>query len=510
MKYKDTNNTDWLNKLRERVDENPSQLSSDSWSKMEQKLSEHGVLGDGSKVIVEGISKKSVQDISKESKNLKEIKHPILLNKHNKTNATIKGDHKYIAIAAICILILGIYLLLKMPNFSDKTLLNNEIENYSNILSPKLKQINTIPQDFSNYINLIISSKKPLNISAIKYSKDNASENISSSNELIINTISSKDLILFCSPLNLKLNDSNEFLDIRIKRLSFNEGNPQGETNKSLYNGNIKFSKETNKSLSNEELKSSKGKNKSLSNKNTIDSKEKNKSFSVKIDDDYIVYLNSKKSKNSQNRRSNWAMSVSGSPIISNSSNMSNVSYDIASDPSFLYSKEFKIVNNKVLRLNSVTKNTYKHKKPLNFGISISKGLTPKYFISSGIFYSFLSSEVRFSNESILTQKLNYITIPLILNYKFIMRSNYTLYVGAGGGIGKCIYGKLGDEKLTNNKLQFSLSAHLGFQLNIFHNFGIYIEPKVAYYFDDHSDITSYWKENKLSFNFQLGFRFRY
>ena len=333
--------------------------------------------------------------------------------------------------------------------------LNIRYKNHSNILIPELRQIDIISQEPSSYINDIML--KSFNAFAIKFKRANKLLDLYSKNENSQN-----------SPNNLKLS-LNKFKDIVPK---INEISKKIEDTL-VKKENLPYVKTT-----------------------TLN----------KVEDDYIAFLNT---KTMQKKRANWAMSIAGNPIISNSSN-SSYTQSRASDPSFLYSKEFKIVNNQILTLRSSNPNNYIHKKPLNFGISISKELTPTYFISSGLFYSFLSSDLVYTDGNKITQKLVYITIPLVLNYKFISNSIYTLYLGVGGGVGKCIYGKLGDKKLKNNKLQVSISSNLGFQFEISHHFGIYVEPKIAYYFDDNSGIESYWKDNKLNFNFQLGFRFKY
>lgn len=442
MKYKDTHNIDWLNKFKERVEENPSQLSPDSWSSMEQKLSESGFFSFNSKTEDEEKSEKFRNS---------------QLHTKPKTIYAIKRVYVYTAIAAICILMLGNYFLLNMHNSSDKALLNPRNKNYSNIFIPKLRQMDLLLQDSSNYINDIMF--KSFNAFAIKFNRANKLLDLYSKNENLKN-----------SSNNLKLS-LNKFKDTAPKI--------------------NKIYKEIEDTL--------------LKQENSPYQKTKKTTLN-KLEDDYIAFLNT---KTMQKQRANWAVSISGNPIISNSSE-SPYKQSMASDPSFLYSKEFKIVNNQILSLRNTKPHNYKHKKPLNFGISISKELTSSYFISSGMFYSFLSSDLTYTDGNKITQKLNYITIPLVLNYKFISNSIYTLYLGIGGGVGKCIYGKLGDEKLKNNKLQVSISSNLGFQFEISHHFGIYIEPKIAYYFDDNSEIETYWKDNKLNFNFQLGFRFKY
>ena len=76
--------------------------------------------------------------------------------------------------------------------------------------------------------------------------------------------------------------------------------------------------------------------------------------------------------------------------------------------------------------------------------------------------------------------------------------------------IEKAVYGKLGDEDITVKPLQLSISSALGAQLNINKNIGLYLEPGVAYFFDDGSEIETIRKETPFNFNLQAGVRFTY
>ena len=107
-------------------------------------------------------------------------------------------------------------------------------------------------------------------------------------------------------------------------------------------------------------------------------------------------------------------------------------------------------------------------------------------------------------------QKLHYVGIPLRANWNFLDKKLVTLYVSGGGMIEKCVYGKLGSEKETVKPLQFSVSGAVGVQLNATKRIGIYMEPGVAYFFDDGSSVQTIRKENPFNFNIQAGIRFTY
>ena len=56
--------------------------------------------------------------------------------------------------------------------------------------------------------------------------------------------------------------------------------------------------------------------------------------------------------------------------------------------------------------------------------------------------------------------------------------------------------------------LQWSVMASVGAQVNFSRIASIYIEPGVAYYFDDNSGVMTIRKDHPLNFNLQLGLRF--
>lgn len=152
-----------------------------------------------------------------------------------------------------------------------------------------------------------------------------------------------------------------------------------------------------------------------------------------------------------------------------------------------------------------------KHHQPISFGLSVRKVLLKGFSIETGLVYTLLSSDVKLADEEHqIEQKLHYIGIPLRVNWNFFDKKLVTFYVSGGGMVEKCVYGKLGSEKENVKPLQFSVSGAVGAQLNATRNVGVYVEPGVAYYFDDGSDIQTIRKENPFNFNIQAGIRLTY
>ena len=151
------------------------------------------------------------------------------------------------------------------------------------------------------------------------------------------------------------------------------------------------------------------------------------------------------------------------------------------------------------------------HHQPISFGLSVRKALGRGFSLESGLTYTLLSSDAKLADaDQKIEQKLHYIGIPLRANWNFLDKKLVTLYVSGGGMVEKCVYGKLGSEKETVKPLQFSVSGAVGAQLNATKRVGIYVEPGVAYYFDDGSDTQTIRKENPFNFNIQAGIRLTY
>lgn len=150
-----------------------------------------------------------------------------------------------------------------------------------------------------------------------------------------------------------------------------------------------------------------------------------------------------------------------------------------------------------------------------NFGFSVRKQLTQRFAIETGINYTQLSSDVTLghSNETKpeeLSQKLHYIGIPLSLNIMLIEHNRWQLYASAGGSAERCVAAYLGDVSFSINAWQWSINGALGGQYSLSKHLGVFLEPTINYYFDDHTNIPSIRKERPCNFNLRLGLRMSY
>lgn len=150
-----------------------------------------------------------------------------------------------------------------------------------------------------------------------------------------------------------------------------------------------------------------------------------------------------------------------------------------------------------------------------NFGFSVRRQLTQRFAFETGITYTQLSSDVTLGHPNNtktdeLCQKLHYIGVPLSLNIMLIERNHWQLYASAGGSAERCVAAYLGDDSFSINAWQWSINGTFGGQYNLSKHFGVFLEPTINYYFDDHTNIPSIRKERPCNFNFRLGLRLSY
>lgn len=164
-----------------------------------------------------------------------------------------------------------------------------------------------------------------------------------------------------------------------------------------------------------------------------------------------------------------------------------------------------------------------KHHMPINVVASFKWYFTPDWALETGLSYTYLQSDLHSGSNLYLEdkQKLHYIGIPLKVHRNIWGNDRFNFYASAGGMIEKCVSGELqsvyvGAENereeesisLDVDKLQFSLSASLGAQVNMIESLSLFVEPGMAYFFDDGSRIETIRKEHPFNFNLQFGLRY--
>jgi len=152
----------------------------------------------------------------------------------------------------------------------------------------------------------------------------------------------------------------------------------------------------------------------------------------------------------------------------------------------------------------------YRHKQPLSFGISVRKEFAYGLSLESGLVYSLLRSDVRVSpDDESFSETLHMLGLPLKVNWSFLARRDWRLYLGAGGMVEKALYAKFGSESVAEKALQWSLGANAGVQYDFTRRTAVYFEPGISCYLTE-TDLRTARTASPVNLSLQLGLRLSY
>lgn len=152
-----------------------------------------------------------------------------------------------------------------------------------------------------------------------------------------------------------------------------------------------------------------------------------------------------------------------------------------------------------------------RNNKEWSFGVSLRLMQNTRFAYESGIVFTQLTSDAICNNDGITNssekQTLNYLGVPLRISYSIYNSTRWQLYVSTGFMAERCVNAKIGDHSFSINNWQWSVNGAFGCQYNFTRSIGIYIEPGVNYYFDDHSGVRSIRNESPFNLNVNMGIR---
>lgn len=204
------------------------------------------------------------------------------------------------------------------------------------------------------------------------------------------------------------------------------------------------------------------------------------------------------------------------------SNNMGNLfSSPMSNSPYGTVSEEFKYGTLDFLAASNPQSVIYDHDRPIKVGLSVKYNIDNRWSIVSGLTYSYLRSTFDYSEGKTWgsgVQKLHYVGLPLAVNYNVISAKNLKVYLTAGCEMQKLVSGKAnmdGVNILEENKrqdvkeggMQWSLNAAVGAEYNFMHNLGLYVEPGVSHYIDNHSSVENFYKYKPTNFSLNVGLR---
>lgn len=226
----------------------------------------------------------------------------------------------------------------------------------------------------------------------------------------------------------------------------------------------------------------------------------------------YYTPRNHSYSKNKSSTKK-WSLALAASPQTSQFSAQNNLhASSLLADDRMTLSiprgNEFYIQENVPLPQNQPQK--IEHSQPIQLGVYFSYTLVPKWALETGLFYTKLNSTFSFMDLESRRQTLQYLGIPLTLQWYIWKQNHLSYYLGAGGAVEFAISSKYNNETIKNSRPQWSVNSHIGLEYQFIKSLSLFAEIGAAYYFDNGSLLKTIRTEHPLGLNISFGLKFSY
>ena len=167
-------------------------------------------------------------------------------------------------------------------------------------------------------------------------------------------------------------------------------------------------------------------------------------------------------------------------------------------------------------------KTNVRHKTPVSFSLGVSRFLTDRWSLQTGLSYSYLVSEWEMNGiyRGATKQKLHFLGIPLSVAYKIVEWNRFQVYAAAGAmaevnltGITETtLYSgseKLGSvkDRIRMDEWYWSVNARAGVSYPLLRFLSAFAEVGASYYFDNGSDIETIHSDKPFNVSFNVGLR---
>lgn len=166
-----------------------------------------------------------------------------------------------------------------------------------------------------------------------------------------------------------------------------------------------------------------------------------------------------------------------------------------------------------------ILKNIHHH-HPVSMGLALSYPLTDRWFLESGLMYSYLRSEYdlpsghpimyeidgkRFeSSVQDSDQRLHFIGIPLKAGYRFTTPSRFSVALSAGAMAERCVHGEWLGNKVPVRGTQFSAVVSASARYRMTDRLSLFLSPEWSYYFTE-TDLPTYHTDTPVSMTLRVG-----
>lgn len=152
------------------------------------------------------------------------------------------------------------------------------------------------------------------------------------------------------------------------------------------------------------------------------------------------------------------------------------------------------------------------HSIPFTFGFEASLPLRPQLQLTSGVELSLYLSDfsiVKSTTSQDYAQKAYYLGVPIRLEWIFWQQDRLSAWIGTGGKIDYLVYGKLGNVRIKDQTLHYSVVGDMGLEYKLFPWVGLFLQPEISYYFKpSNPEVLTYRTEHPFCFTLGTGFRF--
>ena len=163
------------------------------------------------------------------------------------------------------------------------------------------------------------------------------------------------------------------------------------------------------------------------------------------------------------------------------------------------------------------------HKTPIGLGLSVSKQLSERFFLLTGLNYSYLRSSwsTNGTYHTETDQRLHFIGLPLSVAYRIAQWDRLSLYATAGGMAEVNVAGKQHIELFSDDisimkqtehvrmkEWLWSVNGKIGLSYPVVRFVSAFAEVGASYYFDNGSAIKTIHSEKPFNVSFNIGLRF--
>lgn len=167
-------------------------------------------------------------------------------------------------------------------------------------------------------------------------------------------------------------------------------------------------------------------------------------------------------------------------------------------------------------------KTDIQHHTPINFGISVSRQLSNRFYLQTGLNYSYLRSEWATNGTYHIEtdQRLHFLGLPLSIAYRIAEWNRFLFYASAGGMAEVNVAGKRQSqlfsdeisivkqtEHIRMKEWLWSVNGKVGVSYPIVRFVSAFGEVSANYYFDNGSTIETIHSEKPFTIGFNVGFR---